>query len=193
MFRVRFTSPVVDSSHGLARAKPRKTHKGNQICMTSLACGENDLSCCRRQRRSWTSGLRPEGPIHRAAGYAQGRCDLSHRLIGMLHQMPRLAQLSRRQGRGPAALPASRTSRSQTSHCTFPSQIAFHLRKGRHHVEEEPSSRVRNSMPSWFSLATNSTSLRTVRPSNSQRAFVRSALGRETSACGLKSSIGSLP
>lgn len=35
MFRVRFTLPVVDSSHGLACAKRLKTHKGNQICMTT--------------------------------------------------------------------------------------------------------------------------------------------------------------
>jgi hypothetical protein len=33
MLSVRFTSPVFDSSHGLARAKRRNGHKGKQICM----------------------------------------------------------------------------------------------------------------------------------------------------------------
>jgi len=88
MFKVRFTSPVFDRSHGLDRAKRRKTH-------TKPRLRENDLSRCRRQNRSQPSGLRAESTIQRATGNAQGSCDLGHRLIGMLHQMPRLSQLSR--------------------------------------------------------------------------------------------------
>jgi hypothetical protein len=33
MLRERFTSPSVESNHGLSRAKRRNAHNGNQICM----------------------------------------------------------------------------------------------------------------------------------------------------------------
>lgn len=52
--------------------------------------------------------------------------------------MPGLNELLSRKGRGPSAISTSRASGGQTSHCSLTRQIAFHLGKSRHHVEEEP-------------------------------------------------------